>query len=65
MHLPISHFGMATNNINRKPHLGLQPSFRLQCQLAGSHLRHTRLQRFSRAQPRAMMSDGPAYNKYR
>jgi len=56
---------MATNNINRKPHLGLQPSFRLQCQLAGSHLRHTRLQRFSRAQPRAMMSDGPAYNKYR
>jgi hypothetical protein len=62
--LSMSHFSMA-DNISKKPHLGQQPSFRRQCKLSGSHVRQARLQRGAHAQPKAMMSDGPAYNKYR
>jgi hypothetical protein len=65
MLLSMSQSGMATKNISKKSHLGLHPSFRRQCQLAGSHLRQPRLHRNADAQPKAMMSDGPAYNKYR
>ena len=62
--LSMSQFGMALDN-NRKSHLGLQQSFHRQCKLAGTRVRQIRLQRGVHTQPKSMMSDGPAYNKYR